>query len=193
MKIDLLGRRDAIAAAGIEEVARSAMEVVIADIFDEEKSVLADLALDHEGRFSGELVDRVRRREKIREHAADAPAATQFPRPRKLYIWLHAGTRDGLGAGRQSGANHCREIDLSRNWADLPFDRWCDVGEARIHRPGYGSEVGRDVDQNLQAGCDTPAQSAVGAIEHVTAVPLAEIDAVLVFDADPRHHPAGNR
>jgi hypothetical protein len=55
-EIDLLGGCDAIAAAGIEEMARSAMDVVIADIFDKEKGALGELAFEHEGRFSGEFV-----------------------------------------------------------------------------------------------------------------------------------------
>src|ERR1700686_4268701 len=113
MEIDLLGGCDAIAAAGIEEIAGSAMDVVIADIFDKEKGARGDLAFEREGRFGGEFVGRVRWYNEIRKHSADAPTATQFPRPRKLHVGLHSRTRDGPGAGRQSDPERRGEIDLS--------------------------------------------------------------------------------
>ena len=46
MEVDLLGVGDAIAAAGIEEVAWAAMHVIVADVFNEQERALADLALD---------------------------------------------------------------------------------------------------------------------------------------------------
>src|SRR5580658_5753246 len=114
MEIDLLRGRDAIAAAGIEEVAGPAMDVVIVYIFDEEKRALGEFAFEHDGRFGGDLVDRVRWCKEVCEHAVDAPTAAQLPRPRKLHVRLHARTRDGLGAGRQSGPKRHGKIDLSR-------------------------------------------------------------------------------
>src|SRR4030088_299775 len=56
VEIDLLGVGDAIAAAGVEEVARAAMDVVVADIFDEQEGLLADLPLDTEGGLGREVV-----------------------------------------------------------------------------------------------------------------------------------------
>src|SRR5580700_7508797 len=132
MEIDLLRGRDTIAAAGIKEVARSAVDVVIADIFDEEKCALGEFAFEHQSRFGGDLVGRVRWSKEICEHAIDAPTATQLPRPRKLQVGLHSRARDGLGAGRQSGPERRGEIDLSRQGTDLPFDRWYHIGESRI-------------------------------------------------------------
>src|SRR5262249_11356795 len=66
VEIDLLGVGDAIAAAGVEEVARAAMDVVVADIFDEQEGLLADLALDHEGGLAGELVGGIGGHDEIR-------------------------------------------------------------------------------------------------------------------------------
>src|SRR5580704_4610093 len=114
MEIDLLRGRDAIAASGIEEVAGSAMDAVIADIFDKEKRALGEFAFEHEGRFGGDLVDGVRWCKEVCEHAVDAPTAAQLPRPRKLHVRLHARARDSLGAGRQSGPERRGKIDLSR-------------------------------------------------------------------------------
>jgi hypothetical protein len=37
MEVDLLGIGDAIAAAGVDEVARAAMGVVVADVFGEQE------------------------------------------------------------------------------------------------------------------------------------------------------------
>lgn len=79
MKIDLLRRRDSIAAAGIEEKTRSAVLVVVADIFAEEEFAFAEFAFEHEGRFGGELVDRVGGRHKTAEHSTDAPAVPHLP------------------------------------------------------------------------------------------------------------------
>src|SRR6202000_1293486 len=93
MEIDLLRGRDTIAAAGIEEVARPAVDVVVADIFDEEKRALGEFALEHEGRFGGDLVDRVRWCKEVCEHAIDAPTAAQLPRPRKLHVRLPSRAR----------------------------------------------------------------------------------------------------
>src|SRR5580704_3524884 len=106
------------------------MEVVIADVFDEEECALGKLAFKHEGRFGGNCVGWIRRCKKICEHAADAPTAAQLPRPRKLHIGLHSRACDGLGPGRQSGAERRREIDFSRYWTDLPFDCWRHIGES---------------------------------------------------------------
>src|ERR1700694_2682157 len=50
------------------------------------------------------------------------------------------------------------------------------------------SNIGRDVDQNLQTGCNSPAQPGVGPIERAATVALAEIYAVLVLEAALRHH-----
>jgi hypothetical protein len=80
-----------------------------------------------------------------------------------LYIRLHARACYGLATGRQPNAKHRRKIDLSRNRADLPFDRWCDIDESRIQRTVYGSEIGREVNQNLGTGCDAPAEATGGA------------------------------
>ena len=54
----------------------------------------------------------------------------------------------------------------------------------------YGSKIGWEVDQNLPAGRDAPAQPAVGAIELVSTVPSAEIDAVLGLETALRQHEA---
>jgi hypothetical protein len=56
MKVDRLVRRDAISAARIEEISWVPVDVIIVDIFDEEKSALSDLAFKHEGCFGGERV-----------------------------------------------------------------------------------------------------------------------------------------
>src|ERR1700733_7182511 len=113
MEIDLLRGRDPIAASGIEEVTRSAMDSVIADIFDKEKRALGEFAFEHEGRFGGDLVDGGRWCKEVFEHAVHAPTAAQLPRPRKLHVRLHARARDGLGASRQSGPEWRGEVDLS--------------------------------------------------------------------------------
>ena len=58
MEIDLLRGCDAVTATGIEEVARSAMDAAIADVFDEEKCALGDLVFERETRFRACWSDR---------------------------------------------------------------------------------------------------------------------------------------
>ncbi len=69
-------------------------------------------------------------REEFREHAADAPAVMQLPRPWQLDVGLCAAPGDVDGAGRQRDAGGDREVDLPRHRADLPFDAGRDVGKA---------------------------------------------------------------
>jgi hypothetical protein len=129
MKVDLLVGSNSKASARIEKIAGSTMNMVISYIFDKEKRTLGDFAFERERHFGGKLVSRVCRRNKSGEHSADAPAAAQFPRPRKLYVGLYSRARDRLGAGRQSDPKRCGEINLSGQRADLPFDRRCQIGE----------------------------------------------------------------
>src|SRR5262249_35948864 len=124
----------------------------------------------------------------IREHSGNFPAATQFPRPRKLHVGLHSRAGDGLVAGRQTSPECCGKVDLSRYRTNLPFDRRCYIRESRIERIAHGGEISRKIDQKLQAGPNTPAESAVRAIELVGAVLLAKIDAVLTLETTLRHH-----
>jgi hypothetical protein len=191
VEINLLGVGDAVAAAGVEEVARAAMDVVVADIFHEQEALLADLALDHEGGLGRELVDGVGGHHEIRQHAAQPPTAAQFERPWKLHVRLHARTRDRLAAGRQSGAERRGEIDFPGDRADLPFDRGSDVGEPGIGPARQGVEIGGNVGQDLEAWRDAEAQPGVGSVDDLAAVTTGDIDAVLLLQAAPRHHQAG--
>ena len=104
MKINLLSGCDAIPAARVDQITGAAMDVIFADVFDKQERTLGEFTFEHKGCFGRELVVRVGRKQKIREHAADAPAISQIPRPGKLDVGLHAGTGECLRAGRQPGA-----------------------------------------------------------------------------------------
>jgi hypothetical protein len=52
---------------------------------------------------------------------------------------------------------------------------------------GQGVEIGRNVDQHLEALRDAEAQSRIGAVEHLPAVAPADVDAVLLLEAALRH------
>jgi len=108
VKIDLLRGCDAIAAAGIEEVARPAVDVVIADIFDEEKRALGEFAFEHEGRWWLMYTD------------ATAPMTD-------LYVWW---ADDLLGDWHPHAANPVKIDARSARPAGTPF-----VHAGALYRP----------------------------------------------------------
>src|SRR5260370_20658198 len=141
--IDRLRISDAIAAAGIDELAGSAVKREVADIFDEQEGTFAEFPLEHDGRLIAEFVDRVVGREKIRHHAGNAPAIAELHRPRKLQIGLHAAARDRPSPGWQSGAYRHGEIDFARHRTDLPFERRRYVSKARATRAAERADIVR--------------------------------------------------
>ena len=101
----------------------------------------------------------------FREHAAHAPAIVELRRPRHLQVRLRAAAGDGDSTGRQRHARDDRKVDLSRYRADLPFDPGADVAKPDIAGAAYAGEVGRQIDQDFEAGRDAEPPSAVGAVD----------------------------
>jgi hypothetical protein len=126
------------------------MDVVIADIFDEQGGALADLALDHEGRFGREFVDGVGGRDEICLH-------TLRPQP-PSNSHDHGNCRWGctprpaiaLVPVGSPPPNVAERSIFPGNVLNLPFDRGSDVGEPRIGPAGQGVEEGGNVGQNLR-------------------------------------------
>jgi hypothetical protein len=77
-----------------------------------------------------------------------------------------AGTRNRDRSGRQPDARCHGQIELFRDWADLPFEGRDDVRKFRSRRAAKSGDVARQIDQHFQARTDAEAQPAVGAVEH---------------------------
>src|SRR5665213_1334845 len=71
-----------IQSAGIEKLARTAVFRVVADIFGKQAGLLAHLLFDRKRGFRDARSHHVSWAKKFGQHAAEAPAVVQFPRPR---------------------------------------------------------------------------------------------------------------
>src|SRR6476469_7313601 len=107
VEVDLLGSVHMIKRARIQEQAGTGTFGIVADIFGKHAKFLRQLLFQHEGGLGDALGREVRRAEELGEHAADAPAIMQLPRPGKLEI-LRATTGDRDHAGRQRHAEYDR-------------------------------------------------------------------------------------
>jgi len=95
----MLGFRDPIAAAGVEQLPGTACDRKLAYILGKQERALTELLFDHKSRLVCVSVDWVSRSEEIGHHAGDGPAAANVQRPRELHIRLQAGSGNHGGTG----------------------------------------------------------------------------------------------
>src|ERR1700675_3603157 len=93
MKIDLLNRAQMIQSARIQELARTSILGVIADIFHEQAGLLGHLFFDRKGGLSHALGRYVRGTEELGQHTAHTPTFLQFPPPWQLQVRLRPPAR----------------------------------------------------------------------------------------------------
>src|SRR5260370_22628017 len=106
MEIDLLSWAQTIRSARVQELARTGILGVIANIFHEQARLLGYFLLDHKGSFRNAFGCQVRGAEEFSQHAAHPPTIVQFPRPWQLQIGLRAATRYIDRPGRERHAEH---------------------------------------------------------------------------------------
>jgi hypothetical protein len=73
MKIDLLSSGKPIGTAGVDDLARSAVVRIIANVFDEQVGVDANFSLYDKRRFGDRIVLRLTRKPELCEHSTEAP------------------------------------------------------------------------------------------------------------------------
>jgi hypothetical protein len=165
VEVDLLGIRDTIAPAGVEEVAGTTGDWKFAYILCEQERAFTELPLDDEGGLSCISVHRISWRKEIGHHPGDRPTLAKLHGPRELQVGLHARTGNRDCTGRQPDSRCHGKIDLFRNRADLPLDGRGDVGEPRSPRSVKAGDIIRQINQYFQTWRDAEAKPAVGAIE----------------------------
>src|SRR5258708_1715091 len=106
MEIDLLSWAQMIQSARIQELARTPILWVVAKVFHKQARSLAHFFFDDKSGFRDAFGYQLRGAEELRQHAAQAPAVVQFPRPWHLQIRLHPVARDVDRPGRERHAEH---------------------------------------------------------------------------------------
>jgi hypothetical protein len=79
MKIDLLSSGKPIGTAGVDDLARSAVDRIIANVFDEQVGVGANLPLHDKRRFGDRIALRLTRESELCEHTTEAPTTSDLP------------------------------------------------------------------------------------------------------------------
>src|SRR5256885_1237023 len=130
MKIDLLSSDKPIGSAGVDDLARLAVVRVIANVFDEEVSVGANLPLYDRRRFGDRIALRLTRPPKLCEHTTETPAASDLPRPRKLDIRIITVTRDPARPGGKAQTGCRGQHNTTGKRSKLRFDGGCHVRKA---------------------------------------------------------------
>src|SRR5260370_7511761 len=121
MEIELLSRGQAIASAGIQQLARARMLRVIANIFHKQARLLGHLPFDYKGSLRDASARQLGRTEELSQHPAQAPTIAQFPRPWHLQVGLRSAARYLGSTGRECRAQHKRQITLPPDRTDLPL------------------------------------------------------------------------
>ena len=78
-------------------------------------------------------------------------------------------------------------------WADLPLQRWRDIGKPGIFGTANICKVRRRVHKKFETVRNSSAQTCICAVHKSIAVPRAEIDAVFDLQTARRHNKAGIR
>src|SRR5229473_4706574 len=193
MKIDLLSRAQMIQSARIQELARTSILGVIADIFHKQAGLLGYLFFDRKGGFRHAFGRYVRGTEELGQHTAHAPTFIQFPRPWQLQVRLRAAARYVDRTGRKRHADDHGQVDLPRYRTDLPLYRRSNIRKPRTSRSADVCKIRRQIQQQLQARRYAQAPSGVCAIDRSTAVPSADIHSVLALKTARGHDEAGVR
>src|SRR6202171_5706965 len=193
MKVDLLRRAQMIQSAGIQELARTSILGVIANIFHEQAGLLGYLFFDRKGGLRHALGRYVRGTEELGQHTAHAPTFIQLPRPWQLQVRLRAAARYVDRAGRKRHADDHGQVDLPRYRTDLPLYRRSSIRKPRTSRSADVCKIRRQIQQQLQARRYAHAPSGICAVDRSTAVPSADIHSILTLKAAHRHDEAGVR
>ena len=137
MKIDLLPSDKLIGTTGVDDLARSAVVRVIANIFDKQVRVGTDVPFHDKRRF-GDRIALLTRKLELCEHATEAPTASDLPRPRKLDIRFVPMTGDAARPGGEAQACCRGENNPAGERSKLHLDSGSDV-----RKPGRVSTVNR--------------------------------------------------
>src|ERR1700730_15804792 len=122
MKIDLLSSGKPIGTAGVDDLARSAVVRIIANVFDEQVGVGANFSLYDKRRFGDRIVLHLTRKPELCEHSTEAPTAPDLPRPRKLHIRIITVTRDPARPGGDAQTGCRGQHNTAREGSKVRFD-----------------------------------------------------------------------
>src|SRR5207237_6123116 len=121
MKIHLLGRRNPPCPAKIEQMPRSIMVGVVADIFGKQVGMRADLSLHRKGRFIGRIAARLPGKPEMREHAVHRPPVRDLARPGNLQVRVVGRPGNRLRPGRHPEAGYRRRYEVPGQPFELPL------------------------------------------------------------------------
>ena len=141
MNIDLLSRGKPIGGAGVDDLARPAVVRVIANVFDEQVCVGANFPLYDKRRFGDRIALRLTRKPELREHATEAPTASDLPRPGKLDIGVKSVTRDPARPGGEAQTCGRGQRDTARKRSKLRFNGGRQVRKASQAPTVNGAEI----------------------------------------------------
>ena len=190
MKIDLLSCGKPIGAAGVDDLAWPAVVRVIANVFDKKIGVGADFPLYDKRRFGDRIALLVRQPE-LCEHATEAPTASDLPRPRKLDIRIIPMTRDATRP-RGEAQTRCRgEHNPARKRSKLGLDGGRDVRKPSRTSIVHGTEIVRQIDEELSAMSDPHPNSGIRAVDGSRGTAPRQVDPILRLQAAGRDDDTG--
>ena len=141
MKIDLLSSGKPIGTAGVDELIRPAVGRVIANVFDKQVGVGANVPLYDKRRFGDRIALRLTRKPEPREHATEAPAASDLSRPRKLDIGVISMPRDPARPGGKPQTGRRGQRNPAGKRSKLRFNSGREVRKASRAPTVNGVEI----------------------------------------------------
>ena len=140
MKIDLLSSKP-IGTAGVDDLARSAVVRIIANVFDEEVGVGANFSLYDKRRFGDRIALRLTREPELCEHTTEAPTTSELSGPRKLDIRVITVTRDPACPGGEAQTGCRGQHNTAGKGSNLRFNGGREVRKAGRGHTVNGAEI----------------------------------------------------
>ena len=141
MKIDLLSSGKPIGTTGVDDLARSAVVRIIANVFDEKVGVGPNFPLYDKRRFGDRIALRLTRKPELCEHTTETPTASDLPRPRKLDIRIITVTRDPARPGGEAQTGCRGQHNTAGKRSKLRFNGGREVRKASRGRTVNGAEI----------------------------------------------------
>ena len=114
---------------------------VIANVFDKQIGVGADFPLYDKRRFGDRIALRLTRKPELCEHTAEAPTASDLPRPGKLDIRVITVTRDPARPGGEAQTGCRGQHNTAGKRSKLRFNGGRDVRKASRAPTVNGVEI----------------------------------------------------